>query len=134
MAFSLFHAGQMPLVTVQSVDVKRISDKLTEVTAIIENDRICPTRATFDVKHKLTSPDVVRLSGKNIRVVLGMTDNDSFFEKPTEQKREPEALRLEAVPGNGVVYCRWLVEGNGPFEVSVTSVKGGRDTKTTSQP
>ncbi|MCE9556694.1 MAG: peptidase M14 [Planctomycetes bacterium] len=131
MAFSLFHADQMPLVSVQSVDVKRLSDKLTQVTAIIENDRICPTRAIFDVKHKLTSPDVVRLSGKHIRVVVGMTDNDPYFQKPDEQKREPESLQIQSVPGNGVVYCRWLVEGNGPYEVSVTSVKGGRDAKRT---
>jgi len=129
MAFSLFHADQMPLVSVQSIDVKPLSDKVTQITAVIENDRICPTRAVLDVKHKLTPPDVVRLSGKNVRVVLGMTDREPFFQNPTEQKHKPEALKVESIPGNDVIYCRWLVEGKGPFEVSVTSIKGGRDAK-----
>jgi hypothetical protein len=29
------------------------------------------------------------------------------------------------VPGRGAVYVRWLIEGGGPLQVTVRSVKGG---------
>lgn len=134
MAFSLFHADQLPLVAVQSVDVKRLSEHVQQVTAIVENQRICPTHAVADIQHQITPPDLVRISGKNVRVILGMTASEPFFQNPSEQKRQPEALRVPTIPGNGVVYCRWLVQGAGPYEVSVTSVKGGPDSRRTSDP
>ncbi|MCE9545533.1 MAG: peptidase M14 [Planctomycetia bacterium] len=129
MAFSLYHADQMPLVAVQSVDVKPLGKNLFQVTAIVENQRLCPTHTAGDVRHKITAPDIVRIEGKDLHVVLGLTDNEQFFRDPTEQKHRPAALRLATIPGRSVVYCRWIVEGAGPYTVSVTSVKGGRDSR-----
>jgi hypothetical protein len=39
-------------------------------------------------------------------------------------------MRIPNVPGMGAVYVRWLVEGPGPFTVSVRSVKGGTAQRT----
>jgi hypothetical protein len=61
-----------------------------------------------------------------LKVVASYWSDERFFERPTEQKREPATLELPAVPGMGAVYCRWLVQGSGPYTVSVNSVKGGR--------
>ena len=61
MAFTLYHADEMPLVKVQSVEVKKISDDLQQVTAIIENSKIIPTHAAIDVKRKVTPADVNKL-------------------------------------------------------------------------
>lgn len=129
MAFSLFHADELPLVKIQSVETKSLPGGITQVTAVIENPKTCPTHSTADVRNKLTPPDLVSLhSGdKELKVILGLTDSEPFFREPTEQKRDPATIKLDSIPGHGIVYVRWLVSGKGPFEVRVESVKGGRD-------
>jgi hypothetical protein len=129
MAFSLFHADELPLVKIQSVESKPLPGGITQVTAIIENPKTCPTHSTADIRRKLTPPDIVSLhSGdKELKVILGLTANEPFFREPAEQKREPSQMKLDTIPAHGIVYVRWLVSGKGPFEVRVESVKGGRD-------
>jgi len=127
MAFSLYHADQMPLVKVQSVDAAPLDDGLVQVTAVIENDRLIPTHAAVDVKRKITPPDLVSIEGKDLKVVLGMTSRNKLFRKPTVQKRNPAQLRVTNIPGHSVIYARWLVTGRGPYTVRVKSIKGGSD-------
>lgn len=129
MAFSLFHADELPLVKIQSVESKPLPGGITQVTVIIENPKTCPTHSTADVRRKLTPPDIVSLHSvdKGLKVILGLTASEPFFREPTEQKREPAQMKLDAIPAHGIVYVRWLVSGKGPFEVRVESVKGGRD-------
>jgi hypothetical protein len=130
MAFTLYHADQMPKVRLQSVDVKRLGDGLSQVTAIAENQRLIPTRSAIDVKNRITPPDVVSLTARNATVVLGLTSPEPFFQSAREQVREPIKIELASVPGHGVVYVRWLVKGQGPFTVTIQSVKGGRHSLT----
>jgi len=131
MAFTLYHADQMPLVRVQSVDVKPLDHGLFQVTAVVENARTIPTRAAVDVKRKITPPDVVWIEGAGVKVVLGLKSPERFFKNPVEQKHHPARIRVDTIPGHGVTYVRWLVRGTGPYTVRVRSVKGGSDEKTT---
>jgi len=129
MAFTLYHADQMPRVKIQSVRAEPLEGGLMQVTAVIENTRLTPTHSAADVKRKITRPDVVSIAGKGVNVVLGMSDEDQFFRDPKRDRRTPEAVKLRTIPGKSVVYVRWLVEGRGPCTVTVDSVKGGRDEK-----
>lgn len=129
MAFTLYHADQMPLVKVQSITSKRLAGNLIEVTAAIENTRITPTHASVDVKNRITPEDVVSITGANVKVIVGMKSTDRFFDRFEEQKREPQAMKLRNIGGNDVVYVRWIVQGAGPYTVKVTSIKGGKDEK-----
>jgi hypothetical protein len=73
----------------------------------------------------------VELTGPNLKkVVLGFGSNDQFFRQPQEQKRDPARFKLDRIGSYGIVYIRWLVEGSGPYEVTVTSIKGGTASKT----
>lgn len=128
MAFTLYHADQMPLVKLQSVDTRPLEGGLTEVTATIRNQRVIPTRLAVDVKNKITPPDIVSITGENLKVIVGMKSNDRFFQRPTEQKRHPSQIRINTINGNSVVYIRWIVSGDGPFTVTAKSIKGGSDT------
>ncbi len=130
MAFTLYHADQMPLVEVQSVRTRPAANGLTEVTATISNRRMIPTRAAVDVQHQVSPPDKVRISGKELRVIAGLQSSDPFFRAAKEQKLKPEELRVSTIPGMSAVYVRWLVEGQGPYRVSVSSAKGGRSQAT----
>ena len=127
MAFTLYHADELPLVKIQSVEVKPLGGNLRQVTAILENPKVCPTHSAADVKRKITPPDIVSLTGDNLKVVLGLKSNEQFFQNPTEQRRDPARLKLDTIPGRGIVYVRWLVERDGPLTVGIESVKGGRD-------
>ena len=127
MAFSLYQADQMPLVKVQKIDVKPLDGGLVQVTAVIANERMLPTHLATDVANKLTPPDLVTLSGPKLKLLAGLSAPDQFFERSTEQKRHPATIRLDAIPGMGAMYVRWIVEGRGPYTVKVQSYKGGND-------
>jgi hypothetical protein len=115
----------MPQVRLASVEVVPVSAGLVEVTAVVANGKLTPTRAAVDRKHHITPPDVATLEGKQVEVVAGLTSNDPFFGDASEQKHEPEHLRIDAVPGMGAVYVRWLVRGTGPITITIRSAKGG---------
>jgi hypothetical protein len=123
MAFTLYHADQMPKVSVDAVTVKKLANGLTQVTAVVSNAKVTPSRLAVDVKNRIFSPDRVSLDGGT--VLMGMVSDEPFFEDQKEQKRNPRVLRVATIPGMSARYCRWIVEGEGPFTVTLTSVKGG---------
>ncbi|NUQ61462.1 MAG: peptidase M14 [Pirellulales bacterium] len=130
MAFTLYHADQMPMVEIRSAEVKKLSEDLFQVTAVVANPKLVPTHSAVDLKRKITPPDLVSLHGKNLKVIAGMWTDEPFFEKAekaTQQKVRPEELRVPNIPGMQAVYVRWILEGAGPYTVKVRSVKGGRD-------
>lgn len=127
MAFTLYHADQMPQVAIQSVDVKRLAGKLVEVSATIINKKLIPTHADVDVKNKITPPDLASISGRKLKVVAGLRSSEPFFQDAEEQEYHPQKVQIPSIPGMGVVYVRWLVEGPGPYTINVQSAKGGSD-------
>ncbi len=125
MAFTLYHADQMPRVEVESIAIRPLPGGLNEVTATIVNHKLIPTRASGDVRHKITLPDRVTISGDNIKMILGLTSDEPTFRKPHEQKRRPTELRFDTIRGMHAAYARWIVQGAGPYTVTVRSTKGG---------
>lgn len=129
MAFTLYHADQMPIIEIDSVDVQDLGSGLMQITATIVNRKLIPTHLGVDTKNNITRPDLVSLVGSGFEVVAGFSSSEQFFERPTEQRLNPEVLELSRVGGNGVMYVRWLVKGTLPEAVTVSSVKGGVDRK-----
>jgi hypothetical protein len=127
MAFTLYHADQMPLVKVQSVETKSLGDGLVEVTAVVVNERVTPTHSAADVKNKITPADLVSIEGKDLKIITGMHSDEQFFERPEVQKRDPAKIKVPNIAGMKPVYVRWIVEGAGPYTVRVKSTKGGVD-------
>jgi hypothetical protein len=125
MAFTLYHADQMPLVKVQSVTSKPLADNLFEVTAVVVNQRVTPTHSAADLKNKVTLPDVVSIGAGDLKVITGMRADEKFFIRPEVQKRDPAKIKVPNIAGMDVVYVRWIVEGTGPYTVRVRSIKGG---------
>jgi len=126
MAFTLYHAFELPQIEIQSASAKSLGGNLTEITVVVENPKILPTRLAFDAARNITPPDVATIRGEKLgKVVAAMTSDEPFFRHPEVQRRDPGQIKLKTVPGRGVVYFRWLVEGSGPFTVEVVSVKGG---------
>ena len=124
MAFTLFHLYHTPKVEVDSVSTKALPGGLTEVSAIITNTRVIPTHTLQDSRNKITRPDWVTLTGGT--VITGGILQNRFLGIAQEQKHHPERLEIESIPGVGAVYVRWIVEGKGPFTVTMDSEKGGK--------
>jgi hypothetical protein len=123
MAFTFYHAHQMPRLSVNNVKEKSLGGGLTEITAYIKNDRIIPTHASQDLKYRISRPDYIRIKGAN--VVSGMVVTNEDFGVTEEQKHNPEQIEVANIPGNSVVKVRWIVKGNANYNIEVDSEKGG---------
>ncbi len=110
MAFTLYHADQMPMVRVESLTVAELGGGLRQVDAVLINERVTPSRLAVDVKNGISPPDIVELLGA-AEVHIAMQSSDPFFQSPSRQTVEPRRFRLGTMPGQGVVYLRWLVTG-----------------------
>lgn len=115
----------MPQVAVDSISAQPLDGGLTQVTAVIVNRKLTPTRAAVDVKNKISPSDRIRISGDNLKVIAGLSSGHPRFDKPLEQKRKPEELRIPTIGGMKAVYVRWIVAGAGPYQVTIRSAKGG---------
>jgi hypothetical protein len=127
MAFTLYHADQMPQVKVQKVEARELGDGLTEVTAVIANPKVIPTRAAVDVKNRISPPDRVTITAKDLKVVVGLHADNPWFQRAEEQKRHPQEVHVPSIGSMGAVYVRWIVKGAGPYTVTARSAKGGVD-------
>jgi hypothetical protein len=123
MMFTLFQTMQMPLVKVDSVTTRSLGGGLTEVTAVVLNTRLAPTHTQQDVENSITRPDLITVTGG--RVVAGFIIDNPLTGDATEQKRDPATIRVRNIPGNSAVRVKWIVQGAGPFTVTVDAVKGG---------
>lgn len=123
MAFTLYHADQMPLVEVDSVAVRPLGNGLSEVTAIVANRRIIPTHTQQDLEHHITRPDYVTLTGR--KVLAGFRVTDPLQNISEEQPRNPERVEVRNVAGMSTETVRWIVQGSGAVTISVDSEKGG---------
>ena len=125
MAFTLFHAYHLPVLTIASKKITNLTGGLKQIDVIIFNERVLPTRSAHDVTNKITSPDIISLSGGNIKVVGGFIVRDPYLNIADEQKYHPQNLKIDTIDGMSELHVRWIVSGSAPFEVTIDSNRGG---------
>jgi Zinc carboxypeptidase len=123
MAFCLYHAYHMPKLSVESITEKSLGGGLTEVTAVIKNERLIPTHASQDLKYKIERPDYISLEGA--KVITGVVVENADLNITREQKNNPSTLEVKNIPGLGSVTVRWIVSGGKGYTIKVDSRKGG---------
>jgi hypothetical protein len=123
MAFTLYQTYEMPKVEVDSIVARSLGNGLTEVTAIVANRRLVPTHTQQDVENKITPPDYVALTGGT--VIAGYRVTNERTGESIEQESNPARMELTNIAGRALERIKWIVRGNGPFTVTVTSEKGG---------
>jgi hypothetical protein len=122
-AFCIYNANELPLLEVSNVSVKNLEGGLKEVSATIENKRMIPTHSASNLKFRIDHPDYVFIDGGS--VISGMIVDDMLQNRTTEQKKNPQRLEINNIPGNSQVDVRWIIKGGSKFTVRVESVKGG---------
>ena len=125
MAFTLYHAEQLPRLSIGEVKVDKLQEGLYNVWVTVENDRLIPTRLQVDIQHHITPPDTVSLSGDGAKVLSSGIVTDRFFKRVTPTKRRPERVELDSIPGMDAVRVQFIVSGKGPVRITVNSAHGG---------
>ncbi|MEN1678617.1 MAG: M14 family metallopeptidase [Planctomycetota bacterium] len=123
MAFTLFHADEGPLVEIDNVQIKPLGRGLREVTATLINRRLIPTRARHDVANGISPPDIAKLTGP--KVIAALVSDSPVWERPSEVEREANRVRIDRLVSRRPKYVRWIVEGDQPVSIVLSSTKGG---------
>lgn len=126
MAFTLYHADQMPRLNISEVNVEKLGDALFKVWVTVENQRLIPTRLQQDVQNHISPPDTVTLRGDDVKVLSSGRITDRFFKRVIPSKRRQERVEFETIPGMQAVRAQFIVSGRGRFEVTLDSAHGGK--------
>lgn len=123
MAFCIYHAYHMPKLSVESISEKSLGGGLTEVTAVIKNERLMPTHSSQDLKYSIERPDYISIEG--VKVIAGVVVEDVDLNITKEQKNNPTTLEVKNIAGLSTVTVRWIVSGGKNYTIKVDSKKGG---------
>ncbi|MFP4547252.1 MAG: M14 family metallopeptidase [Fidelibacterota bacterium] len=130
MAFTLFHAYNLPVITIDTITTTEIGDDLQQIDVILKNERPIPTRSHYEIEKKLTVPDYLELSGnKDSSVLAAMIVNDRYLNITQEIENQPERVKIDMIDGNGTVHIRWIVKKDNSFTLRYKSEKARDITK-----
>ncbi len=125
----LFSARHTPQVTLEIFESKKLGKDLYRVRTRLLNDGAIPTMSYYAQKKDLYPKDILKVSGKDARVVTGGTLTDVFRDQVTYKEYRPE-IQFLMVPGFGKVEHQFLISGKGRVTLDYTSRFGGKISKT----
>jgi hypothetical protein len=130
MAFTLFHAGEMPALEWDPPEVSEPSPGLWRVRVEVRNTRAIPTRSAIARQKRMGTPDRLTIIPRNCKVLAGGRLVGPFNREKVEHvEHRPERLLLDGgVRGNGRVRAEWLVScqsGRPDFGLRFEAEKGG---------
>lgn len=126
MAFTLYHADAMPLMSMGETSVERIDGDLFRVRVDITNERLIPSITVKARQNRVVRPDILTLEGATV-VAAGWVE-DKHRPGPTEIIDQAELDRIlirSGAPGRHTRTIEYLVRGSGSVTVEYASVKGG---------
>lgn len=125
MAFSLYHAQQLPRLRFRDVHTESLASNLHRVWVTIENTHLIPTRTQQDMVHHISSPDTLSFHGAGVSVLSSGQVLDRFFKSVKAGKRRLHRVEIPTIAGLGDVVIQFIVSGAGEFELTLDSAKGG---------
>ncbi|MGZ5496972.1 MAG: hypothetical protein ACXWFO_09495, partial [Candidatus Aminicenantales bacterium] len=137
MAFSLYQAGQMPLIRMGETSVEKVGGDVYRVFVDITNPKAVPTIMARAAQNFTVRPDLLLVDGRSVEVIAA-----SFIDNRTVYKTNPSVLPLidqkdlkriivrNGHPGKTTRTAVLLVKGSGAMTVTYDSVKGGRASQT----
>jgi hypothetical protein len=137
MAFSLYQADEMPLISMGEASVEKVGGNVYRVFVDIGNPKVAPTILAKAAQTNVVRPDLLLVDGKSVEVVAAsFIDNKTVYTiNPTvtpliDQKDLKRILVRNGHPGRTTRTAMLLVKGSGAITVTYDSVKGGKASKT----
>lgn len=127
MAFTLYHADQMPLMSMGETSVERVGDDLFRVRVDIRNERLIPTITEKARENRVVRPDLITVDG-NVEVIAAGWVPNKHQPGPTDIIDQEELDRIlvrSGHPGRTTRTIEYLVRGSGSMSVEYASAKGG---------
>jgi hypothetical protein len=132
MAFTLYHADQMPLMTMGATSVERVGGTTFRVRVDIRNERLIPTVIERARRNRVVRPDILSVEGDVEVIAAGWVEN-KHRPGPTEFIDQDELNRIlirSGHPGRTTKTIEYLVRGSGTMTVRYSALKGGTVTTT----
>ncbi|MCH7473640.1 MAG: peptidase M14 [Gemmatimonadetes bacterium] len=127
MAFTLYHADQMPLMSMGETSVERVEGNIFRVRIDIRNERLIPTITERGRRNNVVRPDLITVEGNVDIIAAGWVPN-KFRPGPTQMIDQEELDRIlvrSGHPGRTTRTLEYLVRGSGSMTVQYSAVKGG---------
>jgi hypothetical protein len=127
MAFTLYHADQMPLMTIGDAEVERVQGDVWRVRVPIRNERLIPTITEKARQNRVVQPDILSVDG-NVEIITAGWVQNQHVPGPTDRIDQAEMDRIlvrSGHPGRTTRTIEYLVRGSGSMTVEYASVKGG---------
>ena len=127
MAFTLYHADEMPLMSMRETEVESLGDGLYRVRVDIRNERLIPTITEKGRQNNVVRPDLLTVEG-DVEVVTAAWVTDEHRPGPTQRIDQDDLERIiirSGHPGRTTKTVEYLVRGSGTMTVTYSAVKGG---------
>jgi len=127
MAFTLYHADQMPLMRMGASRVESLGGDMYRVQVDIVNERLIPTITARAMSTRAVRPDLLLAEGDVEIVAAGWVQDRNRPGKTQmiDQKKLDRVLVRSGHPGRTTRTVEYLVRGSGNLEVTYSTVKGG---------
>jgi hypothetical protein len=127
MAFTLYHADEMPLMKMGETKVESLGGGMYKVWVDITNERLIPTITAKAMQNRVVRPDLLTAEG-DVEIVAAGWVADKHRPGPTtmiDQKDLKRILVRSGHPGRTTRTVEYLVRGSGNMTVTYSAVKGG---------
>ena len=127
MAFTLYHADEMPLMTMGETTVERVDGDVYRVRVDIRNERVIPTITARARENNVVRPDLITVDG-NVEIIAAGWVADKNRPGPTQLIDQEELDRImvrSGHPGRTTKTIEYLVRGRGDMTVTYSALKGG---------
>ncbi len=127
MAFTLYHADEMPLMAIPDARVEQVSGDVYKVQLDIRNERVIPTITARAMQNRVVRPDLLTLDG-NVEVFAAGWVANKHRPGPLlmiDQEVLKRIIVRSGHPGRTTKTIEYLVRGSGSVTVKYSTVKGG---------
>lgn len=127
MAFTLYHADMMPLMSMGETSVERVDGDVYRVRIDITNERLIPTITARAQENNVVRPDLITVDGDVEIIAVGWVA-DKNRPGPTQLIDQEELDRIMVRSGHAgrtTKTIEYLVRGRGDMTVTYSALKGG---------
>jgi len=125
----IFLARHAPEVELEVLEKKKLAGDLTRIRIRLANNHALPTLSDQVLRHNLLRRDIVKLEGKNLKVVSGGIVEDLQLDKVTPVEHRPHMI-FTSVPSFSKRDVQFIVKGSGKATITFDSLKARNKTLT----